>query len=478
MGKITGFLEYKRSDIPREPVEKRVTHFKEFEKSYDDTTARIQAARCMDCGIPFCQGDTGCPVDNLIPEWNELVYHGQWKEALDRLHQTNNFPEFTGMLCPAPCEYACTLGLIDNPVSIKNIERTIIERGFEEGWVEPLPPDFLTGKKVAIVGSGPAGLAAAQQLARKGHSVTVFEREDRIGGLLRYGIPDFKMEKWRIDRRLEQLKMEGVKFKTKVNVGVDISIQQLQKEFDAIILAIGAEEPRKVNIPGSDLKGIYYAMDYLVQANRIVAGDNVENPIDAKGKHVVVIGGGDTASDCIGTANRQGAKSVTQLDYNPIPPLKRSPQEPWPLYPRILRTSTSQEEGVIRKWAAHAKGFKGDSNGNVIAVYGNEVMKKSRIEIYDIPNTEFEIPADLVFIAIGFSGPKKSPLIEQLKEIGVEFDPFGNIKASFGIGGNHFKTTVPGIFACGDARRGQSLIVWAISEGRKCADVVDEYLQE
>jgi glutamate synthase (NADPH/NADH) small chain len=379
------------------------------------------------------------------------------------------------MLCPAPCEYACTLGLIDYPVAIKNIERTIIDRGFEEGWVEPLPPEFLTGKKVAIVGSGPAGLAAAQQLARKGHSVTVFEREDRIGGLLRYGIPDFKMEKWRIDRRLEQLKMEGVKFKTNTNVGVDITIQQLREEFDAIILAMGAEEPRKLNVPGADLKGIYYAMDYLVQANRIVAGDKVKNPINAKGKHVIVIGGGDTASDCIGTANRQGAKSVTQLDYNPMPPLSRSESDPWPFYPRILRTSTSQEEGVIRKWATQTKGFKG-KNGHVVAVYGNEVIKKSRREIIDIPNTEFELPADLVFIAIGFSGPKQSPILDQLKEFGVEFDEYGNIKASFGIGGNHFKTSVDGIFACGDVRRGQSLIVWAISEGRKCADVVDEYL--
>jgi len=475
MGKITGFIEYKRSDIPREPVEKRIKHFKEFEDSYDDTTARIQGARCMDCGIPFCQGDTGCPVDNLIPEWNYLIYHGLWKDALNRLHATNNFPEFTGMLCPAPCEYACTLGLIDYPVAIKNIERTIIDRGFEEGWVEPLPPEFLTGKKVAIVGSGPAGLAAAQQLARKGHSVTVFEREDRIGGLLRYGIPDFKMEKWRIDRRLEQLKMEGVKFKTNTNVGVDITIQQLREEFDAIILAMGAEEPRKLNVPGADLKGIYYAMDYLIQANRIVAGDKVKNPINTKGKHVIVIGGGDTASDCIGTANRQGAKSVTQLDYNPMPPLSRSESDPWPFYPRILRTSTSQEEGVIRKWATQTKGFKG-KNGHVVAVYGNEVIKKSRREIIDIPNTEFELPADLVFIAIGFSGPKQSPILDQLKEFGVEFDEYGNIKASFGIGGNHFKTSVDGIFACGDVRRGQSLIVWAISEGRKCADVVDEYL--
>lgn len=478
MGKITGFLEYKRTDIQREPVEKRIHHFREFEKSYDDTTARIQAARCMDCGIPFCQGDTGCPVDNLIPEWNDLVYHGKWKEALDRLHQTNNFPEFTGMLCPAPCEYACTLGLIDNPVSIKNIERTIIDRGFEEGWVEPLPPEFLTGKTVAIVGSGPAGLAAAQQLARKGHSVTVFEREDRIGGLLRYGIPDFKLEKWRIDRRLEQLRMEGVKFKTKVNVGVDITIQELQKEFDAIILAMGAEEPRRLNLPGMDLKGIYYAMDYLVQTNRRVAGDPVENPIDAGGKHVVVIGGGDTASDCIGTANRQGAKSVTQLDYNPMPPEKRSESDPWPLYPRILRTSTSQEEGVVRKWASQTKGFKGNKEGHVVSVYGNEVIKKSRTEIYDIPGTEFEIPADLVLIAIGFSGPKKSPLIDQLKEIGVEFDTQGNIKAPFGTGEGSFQTTVPGIFACGDVRRGQSLIVWAISEGRKCAEAVDIYLSK
>ena len=283
------------------------------------------------------------------------------------------------------------------------------------------------------------------------------------------------MEKWRIDRRLEQLKMEGVKFKTNINIGVDITIQQLQEEFDAIILAMGAEEPRKLNVPGVDLKGIYYAMEYLIQANRIVAGDKIENPIDAKGKHVIVIGGGDTASDCIGTANRQGAKSITQLDYNPTPPKTRSESDPWPFYPRILRTSTSQEEGVIRRWASQTKGFRG-KDGHVVAVYGNEVIKKSRKEIIDIPNTEFEIPADLVFIAIGFSGPKKAPILDQLQEAGVEFDENGNIKATFGIGGNHFKTTAPGIFACGDVRRGQSLIVWAISEGRKCADVVDEYL--
>ncbi len=477
MGKITGFLEYKRSDIPRDIVEKRIKHFKEFESSYDDTTARIQAARCMDCGIPFCQGDTGCPVDNLIPEWNDLVYHGLWREALDRLHSTNNFPEFTGMLCPAPCEYSCTLGLIQQPVSIKNIERTIIDRGFEEGWVEPLPSNVVLDQKIAIIGSGPAGLAAAQQLARKGYRVTVFEREDKIGGLLRYGIPDFKFEKWRIDRRLEQLKIEGVKFKTRVNVGVDITIRELMNEFDSIILAMGAEEPRILNVPNSHLKGIYYAMDYLVQINRYIAGEEIPEIINAKDKHVIVIGGGDTASDCIGTANRQGAKSVTQLDYNPIPPLSRSESEPWPLYPKILRTSTSQEEGVIRKWSTQTKGFKGDDKGHVIAVYGNEVIKKSRQEIIDIPNTEFELPADLVFIAIGFSGPKKSPLLDQLKEIGVEFDSQNNIKASFGIGCDHFKTTVEGIFACGDVRRGQSLIVWAISEGRKCADVVEEYLR-
>lgn len=475
MGKITGFMEYRRSEISKQPVEERIKHFKEFEKTFDENTARIQGARCMDCGIPFCHGDTGCPVDNLIPEWNDLVYRGLWKEALQNLHSTNNFPEFTGMLCPAPCESACVLGLTDPPVAIKAIERFIIDRGFEEGWVEPHPPKALSNRSVAIIGSGPAGLAAAQQLRRAGHDVTVFEREDRIGGLIRYGIPDFKFEKWRIDRRLDQMKKEGVQFRTGINVGVDITLDELRAQFDAVILAMGAEEPRRIPIPGADLKGVHFAMDYLTQANRFVAGEEIPDQITARDKHVIVIGGGDTGSDCIGTANRQGAKSVTQLDYNPEPPKERTDDDPWPLYPRILRTSTSHEEGVERKWSLHTKSFRGES-GHVVAVTGNQVIKKSRTEIIDIPGTEFEIPADLVLIAIGFTGPKASPLIDQLKQAGVAFDSNQNVKASFGVGGNHFATTVPGIFAAGDVRRGQSIIVWAISEGRKCAQVVDRYL--
>lgn len=475
MGKITGFMDYRRSEISKQPVEERIKHFKEFEKTFDENTARVQGARCMDCGIPFCHGETGCPVDNLIPEWNDLVYRGLWQEALQNLHSTNNFPEFTGMLCPAPCESACVLGLTDPPVAIKSIERFIIDRGFEEGWVEPLPPKALSDRSVAIIGSGPAGLAAAQQLRRAGHDVTIFEREDRIGGLMRYGIPDFKFEKWRIDRRLDQLKKEGVQFRTGVNVGVDISLDELRTQFDAVILAMGAEEPRRIPIPGADLKGVHFAMDYLTQANRFVAGEKVADQITATDKHVIVIGGGDTGSDCIGTANRQGAKSVTQLDYNPEPPKERTDDDPWPLYPRILRTSTSQEEGVERKWSLHTKSFRGES-GRVVAVTGNQVVKKSRTEIIDIPGTEFEIPADLVLIAIGFTGPKASPLIDQLKQAGVAFDSRQNVKASFGVGGDHFATTAPGIFAAGDVRRGQSIIVWAISEGRKCAQVVDRYL--
>ena len=476
MGKITGFKEYRRASLSKDPVEVRVKHYREFEKSFDNETARIQGARCMDCGVPFCQGETGCPVDNLIPEWNDLVYRGRWKEALENLHSTNNFPEFTGMLCPAPCETACVLGINEPPVAIKGMERTIIDRGFEEGWVEPRPPRVLTGRTIGIIGSGPAGLAAAQQLARAGHDVTIYEREDRIGGLLRYGIPDFKMEKWRIDRRFEQLKIEGVKCKTGVNVGQDISIQELRQKHDALILAMGAEEPRKVDIPGKDLKGVEFAMDYLVQQNRVVAGDTVENQIQAKDKHVIVIGGGDTGSDCIGTANRQGAKSITQMDYNPAPPEDRAANDPWPLYPRVYRTSTSQEEGVNREWGLHSKEFVG-KDGRLVAVRGNKVEKEGR-KITDIPNSDFEIPADLVLIAIGFTGPRSTPLLKQLEEAGVEFDERGNVKASFGIGGDHFKTSAPDIYACGDVRRGQSIIVWAISEGRKCADIVHRELQK
>lgn len=461
--------------MPKATVEERVKNFKEFERSFDEETAQIQGARCMDCGIPFCHSDTGCPTDNLIPEWNDLVYKGRWQEALENLHSTNNFPEFTGMLCPAPCESACVLGINEPPVSIKAIERTIIDRGFEEGWVEPRPAKNVTGNSIAIVGSGPAGLAAAQQLARAGHKVTVFERQDRIGGLLRYGIPDFKMEKWRIDRRLEQLRIEGVKFRTSCEIGKDITVKQLSDEYDAVILAMGAEQPRDPQMPGMDAKGVYYAMDYLVQQNRIEAGDEIPDHIHAKGKHVIVLGGGDTGSDCIGTANRHGAKSITQMDYNPEPPKDRSEKDPWPLYPRILRTSTSQEEGVDRKWSFHTKGIKKDEKGNVVAVYGNQVIKEGR-KIEDIPDSDFELPADLVLISIGFTGPRLSPMIDQLKEAGVEFDDRGNVKASFGLGKNHFQTTNEKFYACGDVRRGQSIIVWAISEGRKCADVVHKHL--
>jgi len=428
----------------------------------------------MDCGIPFCHGDTGCPVDNLIPEFNDLVYKGRYKEALDNLHSTNNFPEFTGRLCPAPCESACTLGLIDPAVTIKAIERTIIDRGFSEGWVVPKPSFNKTGKKVTIVGSGPAGLAAAQQLARAGHTVTVLEKSDRIGGLLRYGIPDFKMEKWLIDRRVKQMQEEGVIFKTNVNAGKDITAKQLLNECDALILAMGSEVPRDLQISGRELKGVHYAMEFLTLNNKSVAGDNVEK-ISATGKNVIVIGGGDTGSDCVGTSNRHGAKSITQMEIFSEPPKERDSSTPWPLYPKMLRTSSSHEEGVTRKWAVNTLGFKGNDKGELTHIFGNQVeMKNGKLE--PIPGSEFEWEADLVFLAMGFTNPVKEGLISQLNEMGMELERNGNVKASFGVKAGTFATTLPKVYACGDVRRGQSLIVWAISEGRKCADQVHKAL--
>lgn len=468
MGKVTGFMEYRRATPAKAPVEERIKHYKEFESRFDEETAKTQGARCMDCGIPFCHGDTGCPVDNLIPEWNDLIYRGRWREALDNLHSTNNFPEFTGRLCPAPCESACVLGINEPPVAIKGIERTIVDRGFEEGWVAPQPPAKLSGKKVAVVGSGPAGLACAQQLQRAGHSVTVFEKSDRLGGLLRYGIPDFKMEKWVIDRRVNQMRIEGVEFRTGVHVGVDISAKDLREQYDALVLAGGSEQPRDLPVEGRDLKNIHYAMDFLVPQNKVNAGDKVEGQIRVTGKHVIVIGGGDTGSDCVGTCNRQGAQSVTQIELFPKPPEERPERTPWPLYPQILRTSTSHEEGVVRRWSINTLGFKGNAAGEVAAIHGAEVEFKDG-KFVSIPGTEFEWPADYVFLAMGFVHPVREGLLAQLSDLGMELDERGNVRASFGTSENSFATTLPGVYACGDMRRGQSLIVWAISEGRKCA---------
>jgi glutamate synthase (NADPH/NADH) small chain len=475
MGKPTGFMEYERLSLTKEAVEERVRHHREFEFSFTQKDARIQGARCMDCGIPFCHGDTGCPVENYIPEWNDLIYKGHWREALDNLHSTNNFPEFTGRLCPAPCESACVLGINADPVSIKAIERTIIDHGFNSGWVVPIPPSGLTGKKVAVIGSGPAGLAAAQQLARFGHSITVYEKNEKIGGLLRYGIPDFKLEKHYIDRRLNQMKAEGVHFITNTNVGVDISVKELLNQYDSIILAGGCEQPRDIPIPGRNLKGIHFAMEYLPQQNRVNAGESLQNQISAKGKNVIIIGGGDTGSDCVGTANRQGALSITQIELLPQPPATRSESTPWPYWEYMLRTSSSHEEGVTRKWSINTKEFKGNDRGEVTGLHCVKI-KMGNGKIIDIPSSNFELPADLVLIAAGFVHPPKNGLISELVEMGMELDGRGNVNAEFGDEEDTFKTNLDKVYACGDMRRGQSLIVWAISEGRKCAASVHKAL--
>ncbi len=475
MGKPTGFMEFARISVGAEAPEERVKHYKEFEKPLDAAAVQNQGARCMDCGIPFCHGDTGCPVDNLIPEFNDLVYRGRWKDALDNLHSTNNFPEFTGRLCPAPCESACTLGLIAPAVTIKYIERSIVDRGFQEGWVEPRPAAKMSGRKVAVVGSGPAGLAAAQQLARAGHSVTVYEKNEKAGGLLRFGIPDFKMEKWLIDRRVEQMKIEGVSFETGVNVGVDITGKSLRDNFDAVVLAMGSEHPRDLPLPGRELKGVHFAMEFLTRQNRANAEIPVADPISAKGKHVIVIGGGDTGSDCVGTSNRHGAASVTQIEIFDEPPKSRPDSTPWPTYPRILRTSSSHEEGALRRWSVNTKGFKGNARGEVTHIFGNEVRMEGG-KVVDVPGTEFEWPADLVLLAMGFVHPVQNGLLNELAGAGLSLDERKNVKAAFGIDDGAFATSLPGIYACGDVRRGQSLIVWAISEGRKCAAQVHRYL--
>jgi glutamate synthase (NADPH/NADH) small chain len=468
MGKITGFMEYPRELPMRRPPAERVNDWFEIYRDFSQEKVRTQGARCMDCGIPFCH--TGCPVNNLIPDWNDLVYEGRWKEALQRLHATNNFPEFTGRICPAPCEAACVLGINAQPVAIKQIEKSIIERGFLEGWVHPELPVRRSGKTVAIVGSGPAGLAAAQQLCRAGHTVTVFEKADRIGGLLRYGIPNFKLEKHVIDRRLEQMSAEGVEFVTGAHVGHNVAVEDLRNDFDVILLAGGAEQPRDLPVPGRELRGIHYAMEYLPQQNHRNLGDEVDEfeAILATDKPVVIIGGGDTGADCLGTSHRQKAKSVMQFEIMPQPPAERAPHTPWPLWPLQLRIEGAHEEGGIRDWSVATTKFTGDEFGNVTQLHGIRVGPAPKFE--PIPGTEFTIEAELVLIAMGFLGPVRTGMIEQL---GVKLDQRGNIATD-----TNYMSSVEGVFAAGDMRRGQSLVVWAISEGRKAAAAVDRYLTE
>ncbi|MEF8793944.1 glutamate synthase subunit beta [Thiohalorhabdus sp.] len=479
MGQIDGFIKFPRHGAVARPPEVRRGDFRELYQEQTDSELAEQGARCMDCGIPYCQTDTGCPVDNLIPEWNDLVYHGQWYEALGRLHETNNFPEFTGWLCPAPCESACTLDLVENaPVTIKNIERNIIERGFDEGWVEPVAPAPDTGLSVAVVGSGPAGLAAAQQMARWGHAVTVLEKADRIGGLLRYGIPDFKMAKFRIDRRMEQMEAEGVTLRTGVNVGEDITAEELRARYDAVILSGGAEVPRDHDVPGRDLEGVHYAMPFLTQQNRINAGDSIaeDERISAEGKHVVIIGGGDTGADCVGTSIRQGAASVNQINIHPEPPEERSDKTPWPEWPYKRMDSTSHDEGCERLWKVYIKTFEGDESGHVRKAHAVKVKSAQRRpdgsrELIEEPDGDFVLDADLVLLAIGFAGPHTNPLLEGL---GVELDKRGNATADPATR----MTSVPGVFSAGDMYRGASLIVWAIQDGREAAEGAHRYLMK
>ncbi|HEY8153357.1 MAG TPA: glutamate synthase subunit beta [Myxococcota bacterium] len=473
MGKITGFLEEKRLATPMRPVEERLRDWHEVQENFTPEQARKQASRCMDCGIPFC--NSGCPLGNVIPDWNDLVYHDKWEDALKRLHSTNNFPEWTGLLCPAPCEAACVLGINDDAVTIKQIEWEIARRGWSEGWIQPIPPERRTGRSVAVVGSGPAGLAAAQQLSRAGHTVTVFEKSDRIGGLLRYGIPEFKLEKRLIDPRIEQMREEGVSFQTGVHVGADLGAAELRRSFDAVLLCCGAEQPRDLAIEGRDLAGIHFAMEFLSQQNHRDAGDPIApaEAILATGKRVVILGGGDTGSDCVGTSHRQQAASVTSIELLERPPDRRAPSTPWPQWPLMFRTSSSHDEGGAREFGMLTRRFLG-SGGRVseletvgVRFQGTDASGRPRME--EIPGSERRIPADVVLLAMGFVSPVPSGL---LAELGVRKDPRGNVAADL----RGFATSEPGVFAAGDCRRGQSLVVWALWEGREAARAVDQYL--
>ena len=475
MGKITGFLEIERQERGYDKPEQRLENYREFVHPLPYADVSKQAARCMDCGIPFCH--QGCPVNNQIPDWNNLVYRDQWRTAAENLHSTNNFPEFTGRICPAPCESSCTLNIQETPVAIKTIECQIVDRAWEEGWIQPVIAPKKTGKTVAVVGSGPAGLSCAQQLARAGHNVTLFEKSDRIGGLLRYGIPDFKMEKHLIDRRIRQMEAEGVSFRAGVEVGVGVSVEMLLADYDAVVLSGGAEAPRDLMVENRELSGIHFAMDFLTQQNKRIAGDAEEKAapggtLSAKGKHVVVIGGGDTGSDCIGTSNRHGALSVTQLEIMPQPPAKENKLLTWPDWPLKFRTSSSQEEGCERDFAVQTKraiGTDGKITGLECVKVDWQLGDGGKMNLVEVPGSEFTLTADLVLLAMGFVGPRKAGLEEQA---GVELDARGNVKAAT----SNYKTSAAKIFSCGDMRRGQSLVVWAIREGRQCARGVDEFL--